>query len=88
MVRASRFNPERNKFTWREDWEKTDDEENLQEEARMGKLCLEAMNSVNDDLIFTLETVHDFPNGRLVTLDFECEVIQNHIIYSYFQKSM
>ena len=46
MVRASRFNPERNRFTWREDWERTDDEENLQEEARMGQICLEVMNSV------------------------------------------
>jgi hypothetical protein len=35
----------------------------------MGKICLEAMNSVNVDLTFTVESVHDFANGRLATLD-------------------
>ena len=46
------------------------------------------MNAVNEDLEFTIETVYDFENRRLATLDFECEVIDNQISYSYFQKSM
>ena len=54
----------------------------------MGRICLDAMNSVNVDLTFTVESVHDFANGRLATLDFECEVINNQIVYSYFQKEM
>ena len=54
----------------------------------MGKICQTAMNSVNEDLQFTVETVYDFKNRRLATLDFECEVIENHISYSYYQKPM
>ena len=54
----------------------------------MGKICLEAMNAVNSDLTFTVETVHDFPNKRLATLDLEVDVVDNQIIYSYFQKTM
>ena len=86
MIMGTRFNPERNRFTWREDWERLDIEENIPDEKRMGKICLDAMNSVNVDLTFTVESVHDFANGRLTTLDFECEVINNQIVYSYFQK--
>ena len=88
MRRGTRFNPKRKRFTGREDWEEEDNMENLPEEERMGKICLTAMNSVNSDLTFTVETVQDFPNKRLATLDFECEIVENQIIYSYFQKHM
>ena len=54
----------------------------------MGKICLVAMNAVSEDLEFTIETVYDLQNRRLATLDFECEVIDNQISYSYFQKPM
>ena len=86
--RGTRFVQRLNRFLWREDWERIDVEENLPEEVRMGKICLEAMNAVNSDLTFTVETVHDFPNKRLATLDLEVEVVDNQIIYSYFQKTM
>ena len=61
MRRGTRFNPKRNRFTWREDWEEEDNMENLPEEQRMGKICLTAMNSVNSDLTFTVETVQTSP---------------------------
>ena len=86
--RGTRFVQRLNRFLWREDWERIDVEENLPEEVRMGKICLEAMNAVNSDLTFTVETVHDFPNKRLATLDLEVDVVDNQIIYSYFQKTM
>ena len=54
----------------------------------MGKICLTAMNDICQDLTFTVETVHDFSNRKLATLDFQCEVISNQISYTYFQKSM
>ena len=65
-----------------------DEEENLPDEVRMGKICLVAMNNVSEDLCFTVETVYDFKNRKLATLDFQCEVILNQISYSYFQKPM
>jgi hypothetical protein len=94
MIRGSRYEKSRKRFIWREDWESEDELENLPDEVRMGRICLEAMNDVSPDLTFTVETVHDFDNKRLATLDFEAEVVdcQTHgcpqIIYSYFEKSM
>ena len=55
---------------------------------RMGNICLDAMNDVSEDLEFTVETVHDFQNKKLATLDFENEVLDNQISYSYFRKPM
>ena len=88
FIRGTRFNQRLNKFTWREDWEREDIQEDLPDEVRMGRICLVAMNSCNSDLTFTVETVHDFPNKRLATLDLELEVVRNRIIFSYFQKTM
>ena len=88
LRRGTRFNKNRMRFTWREDWERLDIEENLPTERWMGNICVEAMNAVNSDLNFTVESVHDFVNRRLATLDFEIEVLDNQIVYSYFQKAM
>ena len=35
MIVGTRFNPERNRLTWREDWERLDIEENHPDEKRM-----------------------------------------------------
>ena len=37
MFRGARYNPERKRFTWREDWEREDEEQDLPGEVRMGK---------------------------------------------------
>ena len=47
-------------------------EEGETRNQRMARICLVAMNSVNEDLKFTVETEDDFENGRLPTLD--CEI--------------
>ena len=88
MRKGSRFNPVKNRFTWRADWERKDRQEDFPDEVRMGNICLTAMNSICQDLTFTVESVHDFQNRKLATLDFQCEVIENQISYTYFQKSM
>ena len=54
------------------------------------------MNSVSPMLKFTAETVHDFENRRLATLDMEVEVTKmehkdemvEQISFSYYQKPM
>ena len=38
---------------------------------RMVRVCLEAMNSINQDLEFTMETPDEFPGEQLPTLDFK-----------------
>ena len=41
MRRGTRFNQEKKRFTWREDWEREDKEKNEPDEQRMGAVCLE-----------------------------------------------
>ena len=46
MRRGTRFNAERGQFTWREDWERIDEDEDLPDEVRMSLVCVEGMNAV------------------------------------------
>ena len=54
----------------------------------MARVCLPCMNSINEDLVFTVECTDDFPEKRLPTLDFYLWVVQGIILWSYFDKSM
>ena len=47
--------------------------------VRMARVCLPLMNSINEDLVFTVEAPEDFPDNRLPTLDTKL---------TYFEKSM
>ena len=59
------------------------------ENQRMARLLIDAMNSVNKDLVFTTETQEDFKSERLPTLDFEMWVTpENKIEHSFYQKPM
>ena len=55
----------------------------------MVRVCLPAINQVNQDLTFRAEIPEEFPDSKLPTLDFflwlELSGLLNH---SYFQKSM
>ena len=84
----SRYMKEERRFMWRKDWEEQDKLEGKEDEVRMGEICLAAMNHVSPDLQFTVETAHDFENKRLATLDFEVEVINGQIQYSYYEQPM
>ena len=68
------YSTSRKRYTWREDWQR---EEDAPDETRMANICVAAMNDVNPNLKFTVETVHGFDNKRLATLDMVCEVINN-----------
>ena len=80
MIKRTKFSLKRNRFVWRDDWEEQDTIEGLSDEQRMSKIMTPAMNSVNKDLEFTTETVHDFDYDRLATLDFEAEVVKAFMI--------
>ena len=58
-------------------------QENLTKEQ-----ILKAMNSVSEDLEFTLETHNDFNDGRLPTLSFSLWPGQRKIHHSYYEKPM
>lgn len=49
---------------------------------------LSAMNAVNEDLEFTIETHRDFEDGRLPTLSFSLWPGQTKIHHSYYEKQM
>ena len=55
--------------------------------ARVIRLCLPLINSINEDLVFTAEMPKDFPSKRLPTLDFElCQEADGQLNNNYFQK--
>ena len=71
------------------EWKEEDDLENIKDLKRMGRACQVAMNSINPDLQFTIESEEDFANGRIQTLDFEMKVAENgNIDHSFFEKPM
>ena len=86
-----RFSKETNKFEYRDEW-KTEDEMKKSEgetsNQRMARICKEAMDSVNPDLVFTTESQEEFQNERLPTLDFEIWISEGIIRHSYYQKNM
>ena len=56
---------------------------------RMTRICLPAMNDVNKNLEFTVETAAEFENERLPTLDFQVwQEGDGSINHTYFQKPM
>ena len=56
---------------------------------RMKRICLPAINSINEDLVFTGVTPENFANMRMPTLDFEFWLEENgEINHNYYQKPM
>jgi hypothetical protein len=82
------FDEEKKAFVYDERQKKIDDEENEPDNKRMARVCLPAMNSLNQDLNFTTECPEDFPGKRLPTLDFVVWMIRGILNHSYFEKSM
>jgi hypothetical protein len=85
---GTRFQEEKKVFEWRQEWEDEDKLENTTNTARVSKLCNKAMNSINPDLQFTVETSEDFKEKRLPSLDFYMWVEDGQIKHSYFEKPM
>ena len=81
-----RFVEEEKKFIFDEKWV----EEDMKIEAgkRTIKEINKAMNSVNVDLKFTIETEEDFSNKRLPTLAFELWSEREGVRHSYYEKEM
>jgi hypothetical protein len=76
------------KFVHSEEAEIEDLARNESSEQRMARRCLVAMNSLNEDLVFTVEVASDFPDKRLPTLDFFLWPEEWGLNHSFFQKSM
>ena len=65
-----------------------DIESGLEREELTRNVMLEAMNSVNPDLKFTMELVTDFEDRKMPTLSFSIWPGEDRIMHTYFEKSM
>ena len=88
-----RWSQDEEQFVWSQEAKDEDKmmkyEQQESTNARMARLCLPAINSVNKDLVFTAEIPEEFKDKKLPTLDFFLWLEKNGILnWSYFQKSM
>ena len=88
LATGMRFQKEKMEFMVTEEGIKEDEESTESTNQRMAMLCLPAMNAVNEDLTFTIETPEEFPRNRLPTLDFVLWLERWGINHSYFEKLM
>ena len=89
---GSRFDKNNKRFQIIPEAVEEDTRNKLQGEStnqRMGRICLEAMNSINIDLEFTMETPEDFPREQLPTLDFKLwQEPDKKLNHCYYQKQV
>ena len=84
-------NPDK-KFIYSKEAEEDDKERQEKgetENQRMARLCVVAMNSINEDLEFTVECEDDYPDKKLPTLDFKIwQEADGKVNHTYYQKPM
>ena len=87
-----RFLEQEKTFEFQEQAEQEDKKRKSQGEStneRMARILLPAMNSINNNLEFTVETPEEFEQERLPTLDFTLWQEQDGTInHSYYQKQV
>ena len=67
---------------------RTEDLARIEETRETDCQRMARVNSINPDLVFTVECEDDFPEKRLPTLDFYLWVVRGIILWSYYEKSM
>ena len=90
---GTRWDPVKRCFQVTEDAKKEDlrlrREEKESSNARMVRVCLPAINSINGDLEFTAEIPEEFKDEKLPTLDFFLWLTRWGMLnHSFFQKEM
>jgi hypothetical protein len=88
LRRGMLFDHNKKEFVYSEEQRRIDEMENEPDNRRMARVCLPAMNAVNEDLKFTTECPEDFPRQRLPTLDFVLWMVGGLLYHSYFEKAM
>ena len=92
LEKGMRFSEQENKFSFSKEAELGDarlEKMGESKNQRMARVCQPAMNSINPDLVFTVESQEDFEKERLPTLDFEIWQMEDGTLnHSYFQKQM
>ena len=92
LKKGMRFEEEKEEFVWNEEAEKEDIERmnnGEEDDEFMARLCIKAMNHINEDITFTTEVASEFYNKKLPTLDMNLKMRENFTItHTYFEKSM
>ena len=76
------------RLMFRKCWEKEEREMSVSGEERTACEMKKLMDSIFSNLKFEMETPIMFENKRLPTLDFECWVSDNKVLYSFYEKPM
>ena len=74
--KGARWETKEKKFKKRDDWLAEDEKENMSDERRTSREIRKVMNSIFQNIQFTMEIPEDFPENRLPTLDFTCWIDQ------------
>ena len=92
LRKGMRFEEETEEFVWNEEAEKEDlerKEQGEEDDEFMARLCIKAMNHINEDITFTTEVASEFINKKLPTLDMNLRMRDDFkITHTYFEKNM
>ena len=92
LRKGLRYSLEEEGFVWSKEAEQEDkakEKEGESREAFMARLCLPAMNGINPDLTFTVETAEDFRGNKLPTLDFNLYMKDDmRLTHGYYETEM
>ena len=88
-----RFDKISMEFKWdmgaEEEDKKLKELENESSNRRMMRICQPAMNVINSDLVFTTEIPEDYADGKVSTLDFKADQMEDYRLnHTYFEKEM
>ena len=88
--KGTKFDPDSRRFIEDEEKKMRDIDEGLSGKEITSRELLKALNSLSENLEFTVEKDDDFESGWLPTLDFEMKFCteSNKILYRYYQKPM
>ena len=93
MRMGMRYDEKAKQFTWSQGAKEEDRRLRVLEKestnARMRRICMPAINNINQDLEFTAELPEEFAENKLPTLDFLLWLEKHGLLnHSYFEKSM
>ena len=93
IARGWRWDKNEGRVMFRKEWELEDNQLNLMDDERVGRILLDVMNQVCSDLSFTMEVESQFDSKAIPTLDFslwmETPVMgPTRLSYSFYSKPM
>ena len=89
LEKGKRWDIKEKKFSFKEEWRIEDEEMGESNTRRMARQMNKAMNSILENINFTMEIPEDFEGEKLPTLDFKMWVEdKKEIRYSFYEKEV